>query len=61
MVLTSTLNITIEDIVDVEFEPVICAYPLKKRVFFNPLHDFRKLTLKALRFTVPFEKHVKFQ
>ncbi len=58
--LPSTLNITIEDIVDVEFETVICAYPVKND-FFNPLHDFLKLTLKELRFTEPFEKHVKFQ
>ncbi len=40
MVLTSTLNITIEDIVDVEFEPVICAYPVKNEFFSTPYMIF---------------------
>ncbi len=48
MVLTFTVSITIEDIVDVEFETVICAYLVKNEFFFNPLHDFFKLTLKEL-------------
>ncbi len=49
MVLTFRLNITNEYIVDVEFETVICAYPVKNEFFISaPYMIFLNLHQKNL-------------